>query len=283
MEKNPSLFPKIVQIKPLNLSVKSPPLEKQIEEEQKYLKVLFQNKKPKIQKQIKDAGFSCLQCGQCCERAKGDNSVFILPKEIERITAYLSQNEECEDLTTSDFVMPLFPDFYSTEHLENETKIFIRFDTFLNILNSLKDQIDETGRIHTFGKMLQRKENGACFFLDESTKKCRIYDVRPGLCRTYPFYPDGADILECECDGFGSVATTHLSLTAELTDALVKRLSDEQADFKKTHFFLKETAAQSRLNTDAGVKKAILHLHEGFLNFVIYDGDGVFEADVALW
>ncbi|MCL2141801.1 MAG: YkgJ family cysteine cluster protein, partial [Methanimicrococcus sp.] len=240
-------------------------------------------------------------------RTKGDNSVFVLPKEIEKIKAFLSQNEEFKDnaflpqneefkdnaflpqngefkdliVSESDFVLPLFPDYY-LENPENET-ISICFDTFLDILNFLKDQIDEVGRIHTFGRMLRRKENGACFFLDESTKKCKIYEVRPGLCRTYPFYPDGAGILECECCGFGSAAKTNISLTAELTDALEKRLFVELVDFKKTQFFLKEMAAQFQLNTDDGIKKAISNLHEGFLKFVIYDGSGVFEADVSLW
>jgi Fe-S-cluster containining protein len=287
--KTPLPFPKIVQITPLKLSANSLSLEKQIEEEQKYLKVLFRNKKAAVQKQIKTAGFSCLKCGQCCERTADDNSVFLLPEEIKRIQAYLSQNqnenfEKSEEFkkSTASFVMPLFPDFYTAELAGNETKIFIRYDTFLSILHSLKDQIDENGRIHTFGWMLRRKENGACFFLDENTKKCRIYNVRPGLCRTYPFYPDGAEIAECACDGFGTVAATHPTVTAELTEALEKRLSDEQDDFKKTQFLLKEAAGQFRLNTDAGVKKAIQRLSDGFLFFVIYDMTGVFEVDVAI-
>jgi len=301
MDEMPPLFPKIVRAAPLKFPAPSPSLEKQIGEEQKYLKKLFQDKKPQIQKQIKKAGFSCLMCGRCCERAKGDNSVFILPEEIERINAHLSQNEDLKDITDADFLLPLLPDFYSAEqsmencaersaeHFEEqpaknlEKECFaIHFETFLDILNSLKDQIDQNGRIHTFGRMLRRKENGACFFLDESTKKCRIYDVRPGLCRTYPFYPDGAGILECECDGLESAAETSFSIAAELTGALEKRLLDEQADFKKTQFFLKEMAAQFQMNTDAGAKKAAARLHDGFLTFVIYDGNGVFEVDAAL-
>ena len=32
------------------------------------------------------------------------------------------------------------------------------------------------------------KENYDCVFLDEETRKCKIYSVRPMQCRTYPFW-----------------------------------------------------------------------------------------------
>lgn len=37
------------------------------------------------------------------------------------------------------------------------------------------------------GVIRLRRENGVCCFLDESTRKCRIYNNRPIECRLYPY------------------------------------------------------------------------------------------------
>lgn len=36
---------------------------------------------------------------------------------------------------------------------------------------------------------LRELENFDCVFLDSTTRKCRIYSVRPRQCRTFPFWP----------------------------------------------------------------------------------------------
>ena len=40
--------------------------------------------------------------------------------------------------------------------------------------------------------LVERKDNNDCIFLipDGGGRKCRIYDVRPSQCRTWPFWPD---------------------------------------------------------------------------------------------
>ncbi len=48
--------------------------------------------------------------------------------------------------------------------------------------------------------MCLKREEGACIFLDRSSNKCGIYDVRPVQCRTYPFWPS---LLESPDDWFG--------------------------------------------------------------------------------
>jgi uncharacterized protein len=37
-------------------------------------------------------------------------------------------------------------------------------------------------------KSLIEFPNGDCVFLDGQTRKCRVYDARPGQCRTWPFW-----------------------------------------------------------------------------------------------
>ena len=37
------------------------------------------------------------------------------------------------------------------------------------------------------GYISMKRENDYCMFLDKTTKQCKIYDVRPEICRIYPF------------------------------------------------------------------------------------------------
>lgn len=37
-------------------------------------------------------------------------------------------------------------------------------------------------------KSLVEFPNGDCVFLDENTRKCKVYDARPRQCRTWPFW-----------------------------------------------------------------------------------------------
>ena len=37
-------------------------------------------------------------------------------------------------------------------------------------------------------KSLKDHENGDCIFLDETTRRCRVYEDRPIQCRTWPFW-----------------------------------------------------------------------------------------------
>lgn len=57
------------------------------------------------------------------------------------------------------------------------------------------------GGLFTFEWCL-REEDGACVF--HTHGRCRIYPVRPLICRTYPFVLDGDDIGISDCEGVGS-------------------------------------------------------------------------------
>lgn len=64
---------------------------------------------------------------------------------------------------------------------------------------------------------LIKNSEGTCFFYDKVNKKCSIYDLRPGFCRTFPFsfrYENRKDLIifytekaKEYCPGIGSEAS----------------------------------------------------------------------------
>ena len=231
----------------------------------------LQNKKT-VRKNIESAGFSCTLCGKCCSRTEDDNSVFILPPEIQKI-------ESVTGLGRTEFIMPLFPDFFEVS--KDGKSVTVDFSIFPEILNSVSDQIDDSGRIHTFGWMLRRLKNGVCIFLEPETQKCKIYADRPRLCRTYPFYFAGSKIENCVCEGIGMSLKTDTTLTNELTDSVYERILKEQDDFLKTQHFLEK--GNIKPNKE-GLEKALKILNDdGLLNFIVYDGNGIYETNIRLF
>jgi Fe-S-cluster containining protein len=71
----------------------------------------------------------------------------------------------------------------------------LRPDAFVNAKG-------ETPEVH----FLRFRENGDCVFLDEDDGRlsCRVYEARPGICRTYP--ADSAQDERCEVNQRLSVA-----------------------------------------------------------------------------
>jgi uncharacterized protein len=56
------------------------------------------------------------------------------------------------------------------------------------------------GNFHTLEWRI-KKEEGSCKF--HSEKGCEIYQTRPMMCKTYPFYLDEEELLCSECRGLG--------------------------------------------------------------------------------
>ena len=237
--------------------------EKEIEK----MAQLFSGKRKQMSKAIEDACFSCLRCGKCCERAEDDNSVYILPEEIEKI--------ESEGFLREEFILPLLPDFYETNEMFQNS-------AFIALLQSLSDQTDEDGRIHTFGWMLQRNKDGSCIFLDRESKKCMVYDVRPALCHTYPFFMDESGVLKCECEGINSVERTESNLTKELTEALQSRMLSDQVNYIQTSAGIKDVYEKFTFNSEAGRTAFEERLKRNTVCFVIYDGMGIFTAELQM-
>lgn len=104
---------------------------------------------------IQRIGFTCTDCGACCrsETAEIDHSALVLPDEIRRI-------QQAVDGSWTDVARPM-ADGESNEAMDE-----------------------------TFEWTLATDACGDCTFYDPTLRShggCSIYDVRPGICRTYPF------------------------------------------------------------------------------------------------
>ncbi|WNY23079.1 hypothetical protein MmiHf6_03780 [Methanimicrococcus hongohii] len=255
-----------------------------VEKEIQKMKPLLSGKQKSMLKTVESAGFSCLECGKCCERAEDDNSVYILPEEIRKI--------ETKGFSKENFILPLLPDFYEMNESENssdstdsvqsidsvysaDSSFSFQNSAFVAMLQSLSEQTDEYGRIHTFGWMLQRKNDGSCIFLDSGSKKCMIYDVRPALCRTYPFFADENGVSKCVCEGLDSADKTDASLAKKLAEALQNRVISDQADYIQTSAGIKKVYEKSVFNSETGKTAFEERLKNNAVMFVVYDGAGV--------
>ncbi len=112
---------------------------------------------------IKSIGYKCLRCAKCCKGDCGDNTVSIFPFEIRCISGKTG-------LSRDDIAVP-----------------------------TPSGDMDSKGNIHTFEWVL--KKNGDCMFLDKDL--CKIYDCRPFICSTYPFYLLEGRLEVSECEGIG--------------------------------------------------------------------------------
>ena len=117
-----------------------------------------------LAKEVRAAGFNCKRCAQCCKEEYGDNTVAVSCSEISRIC-------ELTGLKREEIAVP-YPSLDK----------------------------DSQGNIHTFGWMLRK--NRDCIFLEDGL--CRIYECRPHICRTYPFYLLDGKLMISECAGIGS-------------------------------------------------------------------------------
>lgn len=153
-------------------------------------KELYNASKLKVEtigSQIREIGFSCAQCGNCCRGCRSDNRVMLLQQDILNI----SKNSV---LSAAEFSLPFIP-----------TEVE-------DVLNGISDPsgltpyTDKDGNIHSFGWMLRRKKNGDCLFLEAEVPsyRCTIYKLRPVLCQTYPFYLGECELYTSECKGLGS-------------------------------------------------------------------------------
>jgi Fe-S-cluster containining protein len=141
------------------------------------------------------------QCQRCGECCRGEeNSVVVFPFEIRRIL-------ERTGLPWLDAVEP--PE---------------------------EGEWDDQGRFHTLEWRL-KKEDGSCKFYRNG--ECRIYQERPLLCKTYPFFLEKGVLGFSECSGLGHRADRDQALRwgallmerriAELEEAIA--LTDKFQDF----------------------------------------------------
>ncbi|RQW78480.1 MAG: YkgJ family cysteine cluster protein [Methanothrix sp.] len=123
-------------------------------------------------RQIQEIGFQCQRCGECC--TGDDNSVVVFPFEVRRILA-------AAGLQWLEAVEP-----------------------------PKEGEWDRNGCFHTLEWRL-KKEGASCKFYSKTAcgmngfVVCRIYESRPLICSTYPFYLDRGVLHFSECRGLGGM------------------------------------------------------------------------------
>ncbi|NYT01963.1 MAG: YkgJ family cysteine cluster protein [Methanosarcinales archaeon] len=84
---------------------------------------------------------------------------------------------------------------------------------------------DRMGNFHTLEWRLQKTPEGDCQFYHRG---CKIYDHRPLLCRTYPFYLEEGRLVVSRCEGLGQEMEAHraLDLAGELKRRYVREMEE---------------------------------------------------------
>ena len=199
--------------------------------------------KKTIAEKIESIGFSCLMCGKCCRRAFGDNTVLLIPKEIQLIANHTGMD----------------PDEIRTPAISDDPE--------------LTDLTDEKGRIHTFGWMLLRKKNEDCNFIEDSdvSNRCKIHNVRPMLCRTYPFHMQEMELHVSDCEGLGSKITPKdsLKMASDVIDRYVVEIEDTIALYEKFEGIATKPKCTEIAATHPCGKKDVV--------YVVHDSNGTHE------
>jgi Fe-S-cluster containining protein len=90
---------------------------------------------------------------------------------------------------------------------------FDRFENYSRIVDTPKGKM----------KIIKKKKNGTCIFLDEKTKRCTHYQDRPLECQLYPFLLD----------------FTKKQVDVKLDNRFCKNLTTLEFDIKKIRSFIR--------------------------------------------
>jgi len=139
----------------------------------------------RIASEIQKIGFQCTRCGECCTGE--ENSVVVFPAAIRRIATQTGEPwpETVEPPSTGEW--------------------------------------DLQGNFHTLEWRI-KKRCGSCRYY-EIDAGCRVYEVRPLICSTYPFYLEDGALLASECRGLGREIGTDDA--RELALRLIERYKTE--------------------------------------------------------
>ena len=139
---------------------------------------------------IRSIEFRCAQCGTCCRCGETDsNLVMVFPDEIRSvISAWV--------LSWDSMAQP-YPETFDHQN----------------------------GARYTMGWCLCC-ENDHCHFLKENL--CAIYEQRPWICRTYPFFLEDNELKASRCEGLGQVISEQGVTTIALHLLQRRRAEDEE-------------------------------------------------------
>lgn len=165
-------------------------------------------KREELAGRIREIGFSCIRCGDCCRGTEQDaNLVMIVPTEIEDLARATGNKAE-------DFSKP-YPE---------------------------KIQTPGGGSI-TFEWCLKRTMEG-CIFLDGT--HCKAYASRPWICRTYPFVLSENGLSHSLCKGIGG-ALSHRE-SEKIAELLIARYAAEQKEEEQVRSILTSRAIPAGKN-----------------------------------
>ncbi|MDK2892975.1 YkgJ family cysteine cluster protein [Methanohalophilus sp.] len=192
-----------------------------------------------IASQIMSIGFECIRCGKCCRGSFGDNSVLLNSEDMT-----LLEKQSLKD----GFVIPMI-DLSDKEQWQ---------------------LVDKNGILHTFGWMLKRTPDMDCIFLNNNSE-CQIYDHRPYLCRTYPFFLNNGKLEVCECEGLGKFISLEAArnLAVHVVHRKVVELMDTIKIYEK--FLESGVVLEERLSSDICKASRI----------IVYDTKGTSEFDLS--
>ena len=126
--------------------------------------------------EILESGFSCARCGWCCR----ENFNIRITRDILRPSNAIS----------------IFPD--DIRHIASGTRLKLDEIALPDSYSCLSDGVN----LLAIGWILRRNDEGECVFYREGS--CTIYELRPMICRCYPYFLDekcNIEVLHCERHG----------------------------------------------------------------------------------
>ena len=177
---------------------------------------------------LKETGFSCGMCGECCRMNTTDSNLIIMSaSEVREIMAAtgLSWDEVAEP----------YPDL-----------------------------LEEDGVSYTFDWCIRRNSEGtrSCVF-QGADNRCTIYEHRPWICRTYPLMladsvsEDGCtvtNLLKSECLCYGNKITDD-EAKAQAEDLIARKINEDREFMKIKSVYGKISLQKIKEN---GIKKCVI-------------------------
>lgn len=177
---------------------------------------------------LKETGFSCGMCGECCRMNTADSNLIIMSApEVREIMAAtgLSWDEVAEP----------YPDL-----------------------------LEEDGVSYTFDWCIRRHPEGkrSCVF-QGADNRCTIYEHRPWICRTYPLMLADA-VAECGCTETNLIKSECLCYGNKITDEeagiqadnLISRKINEDTEFMKIKSVYTKISLQKI--RESGIKRCVI-------------------------
>jgi len=131
----------------------------------------------------KDTYFECRKCGECCFDHPKEYILLTYP-EINRINDFLNKNintEKFDDFINSNFAFKGRADCVGDQKLIKQNEKLM-YNFYLPQMF-----VKEKGAMYALTLVLKRMKDGMCLFFDPLKNSCFIYQVRPHVCRLFPF------------------------------------------------------------------------------------------------